>query len=272
VPITDVGPEGDDRGKGGRYLLIPPGYKGNVPEGYFPIQTATYNGYALFRAIPATSSASDLDNAISLVKKMRLYSLAQAENPPASHYIDIVGKLFDGIPAFDDTFYDRLAKMVDEEPVQTRDLVAMAQLRSLGIEKDKAFNPDQATRDSLKTAAAEAQAGFMQASANVEPWWPDTRWGLPAGAGPKTAFTFLADDRYEIDDRGQTFFLAYAVPKKLGAATVYVGAFVDAKDAPLQGDKIYRLQIPANVPAKQYWAVLPSTPLKPQRSFAKRRR
>ena len=96
---------------------------------------------------------------------------------------------------------------------------------------------------------------YLLIPANVEPWWPDTRWGLPVGAGPKTAFTFLAGDRYEIDDRGQTFFLAYAVPKKLGAATVYVGAFVDAKDAPLQGDKIYRLQIPANVPANQYWAV-----------------
>jgi hypothetical protein len=59
------------------------------------------------------------------VKKIRLYSLAQAANPPNQSYIDLSGKLFDGVVAFDETFYERLAKMVNEEPVQARDLVAM---------------------------------------------------------------------------------------------------------------------------------------------------
>jgi hypothetical protein len=255
LPVADVGPAGEDKGKGGKYLLLPPGYQGSVPSGYLPLRFATYNGYALFRAIPATSSAGDLEKAIGLVKQMRLYPLAEVGNPPASRYIDIAGQLFDGIARMDDTFYDSLARMVNEEPVQTRDLVAMAQLRSLGIEKDKEFKPDQATRDILKKAAAEARATFMQQSIEVKPWWPGTHWGLHDSIAAETGFSFLKGDQYDIDGRGQTFFIAYAAPKKLGAATFYSGAFVDAKGQRLDGSKTYRLRVPPNVPAKQYWAV-----------------
>jgi hypothetical protein len=256
LPVADVGPEGDDKGKGGKYLLLPPGYMGLVPGGYLPLRFRTYNGYALLRAIPATAAASDLGKAIGLVKKMRIYPLAQAAHPPKSQYIDIAGQLFDGIARMDDSFYESLAKMVHEEPVQPRDLVAMAQLRSLGIEKGKEFTPDQATRDLLKQAVTEAHARFMHdAAALVEPWWPGTRWGLTDRVGPKTGFSYLTGDRLDIDSRGATFFLAYAVPKKLGAATFYAGTFADATGRPLEGGKTYRLHVPPKVPAKQYWAV-----------------
>jgi hypothetical protein len=255
TPVADVGPEGEDKGEGGKYLLLPPGYSGDLPAGYFPIRAETYNGYALFRAIPATASAEDLDKAVGLIKRMRLYPLAEAANPPASHYIDISGKLFDGIVAFDETLYARLARMVNEEPVQTRDLVAMAQLRSLGIEKGKAFNPDQATKEILKRAAAEAHAGLEQAIALGQSWWPGSQWASSANVGPKTGFTFATPNYLDIDERGMTFFLAYAAPKKLGAATVYLGAFRDVRGDALHGDKAYRLRVPPGVPVKQYWSV-----------------
>src|SRR5262245_43732639 len=145
-PLADVGPQGEDLGKGGKYLLLPPDYKGDVPKGYIPLRSPTYNGYSCLRAIPKTRSAEDTAKAIALVKQLRLYPLAQAGNPPATHYIDIYGKLFDGIVRLDDTFFDSLAKMVNEEPVATRDMVAMGQLKSVGIEKGKAFQPDAATR------------------------------------------------------------------------------------------------------------------------------
>jgi hypothetical protein len=125
TPLVDVGAEGEDKGKGGKYLLLPPDFKGNVPTGHIPVRSATYNGYALFRAIPTTSSDADVAKAIALVKKPRLYPLSQAANPPEQRYIDMVGKLFDGIVRYDDSFYDSLARMVNEEPVQTRDMVAM---------------------------------------------------------------------------------------------------------------------------------------------------
>lgn len=114
------------------------------------------NGYALLRAIPAGSSEEDQAKAIDLVKKIRLYSLEQKANPPQQNYIDVSGKLIDGVVAFDETFYESLAKMVNEEPVQTRDLVAMGQLRSIGIEKGKEFKPDDATSDSEEVCTGGA--------------------------------------------------------------------------------------------------------------------
>ncbi|MDB5983507.1 MAG: hypothetical protein JWQ69_4522, partial [Pseudomonas sp.] len=255
VPVSDVGPAGDDQGKGGKYLLIPPGYKEPIPAGYLPIQFETVNGYALLRVIPASASEADQVKAIDLVKQLRLYSLAQAANPPQQTYIDMSGKLLDGVVAFDDSFFQRLARMVNEEPVMTRDLVMMGQLRSLGIEKGKAFTPDDQTKAILKQAAEEAHQGFKFAALGGEPWWPGTQWKLPESVGTKTGFKFQTDDALYVDNRGMIFFLAFAAPKKLGAATFYTVGGHDANGQVLQGDKTYRLHVPAKVPAKQYWAV-----------------
>jgi hypothetical protein len=148
--------------------------------------------------------------------------------------------------------------MVNEEPVQERDMVAMGQLRPLGIEKGKEFKPDAATRAVLKKAAQEAHAGFMDASTRLTPHWPGGHWGSPtffAESGAKTGFTFQTENRLDVDGRGAMFFFACAPPKKLGAATFYLIAAKDATDAPLDGGKSYRLRVPANVPAKQFWAV-----------------
>jgi hypothetical protein len=206
VPLADVGPEGDDGGKGGKYLLVPPGYQTATPAGYFPVRFHTYNGYAAFRAIPATSAPGDIAKALDLVKKMRLYPLAQAANTPASRHIDIAGQLFDGIVRYDDTFYDSLARMGNEEPVETRDLVAMQQLASLGIEKGGEFKPDAATRAILKKSIAEAHAWFRESIAAGENWWPNRQRMLSAPVGPKTGFTFQTADRLDIDSRGTLFF------------------------------------------------------------------
>jgi hypothetical protein len=256
IPQTDVGPAGEDQGKGGKYLLLPPGYTEAVPAGYIPVRFNTYNGYSILRAIPATTSDADVAKALDLVKKMRVYALAQAANPPPQRYIDMAGKLFDGIARFDDSFYDSLARVVNDEPVQTRDLVAMGQLRSIGIEQGKAFTPDAATRDILKKGIAEAHAGFMQFITALPSFAPGSHWTLPGTpVGPDTAFVFEHAHRLELDERAALFFFGCAPPKRPGAATFYLLGAKDAQAAPLQGGKTYRLRVPPKVPAQQFWAV-----------------
>jgi hypothetical protein len=256
VPQADVGPTGEDKGKGGKYVLLPPGRKQAVPAGYIPVRFPTYNGYSLLRAIPETTSPADVANALDLVKKTRVYPLAQAGKPPPQRHIDIAGKLFDGVAVFDDTFYDSLARIIDEEPVLRRDFVAMTNLRSLGIEKGKPFKPDAATREVLKKAVLEARAGFIQATRALPNYWPGSRWTSP---GPRvaaeTGFTFETSYGLAVDERAQLFFLGCAPAKKPGAATVYLAATKAANGVPLQGGKTYRLRVPPNVPAKQFWAV-----------------
>jgi hypothetical protein len=255
VPLTDVGPEGDDEGNGGRYLLIPPGYTEPIPMGYFPVRSKTNNGYGLFRAIPTTQSDIDIAKAIALIKQLRLYPLASADRPHRQRHIDISGKLFDGIVRYDETFYESLATMVSEEPVQTRDLAVMGQLESLGITRDKPFRPNPRMKSILRNALAEAHAGFMEWTRKIEPYWPESHWGLHGQLASQTHFSFLTPDRLAIDDRGAVYFFACAPPKTLGAATFYLSSAKDSRGDPLLGGKSYRLRVPPNPPVKQYWAI-----------------
>jgi hypothetical protein len=50
TPMTDDGASGDEKGNGGKYLLLPPASKQAVPPGYFPIQFQTINCYHQFRS------------------------------------------------------------------------------------------------------------------------------------------------------------------------------------------------------------------------------
>src|SRR5688572_2472271 len=255
TPLADVGPEGDDEGNGGKYLLIPPDYEAEIPRGYLAVSSQTYNGYALFRAIPATQSDSDVAKAIQLVKQLRLYPLSAADRPHRQRHIDISGKLFDGIVRYDETFYESLAAMVSEEPVLARDLAIMGQLQSLGIGQDKPFKPGPKMKPILRTALAEAHAGFMEWTRRIEPYWPGSQWGLHSHVASQTHFSFLTPNRLAVDDRGGVYFFACAPPRLLGAATFYLSTATDSKGNRLNGGKTYRLHIPPNPPVKQYWAV-----------------
>ena len=192
---------------------------------------------------------------MDLVKKIRIYRLAQATNPPPQRYIDMAGNLFDGIARFDVTFYESLARMVEEEAAQPRDLVALGELRSIGIEKGKPFKPDAAMREILNKAVLEARAGFIQSNYALPPFREGAQWAIPAKeVALRTAFSFHDGQRLALDERAAFFFLGCAPPVK-GGASFYLFGSKDAKAAPLEGGKSYRLHVPPKVPARQFWAL-----------------
>lgn len=256
-PLTDIGPAGDDQGKGGKYLLLPPDFKDDPPPGFFPLRYSTYNGYSLFRAIPAGSTDADVAASLALVKKLRVYPLAEQDNPPEQCFIDIHGKTFDGIADFDERFFVSLNRMVQEETVQPRDLVMMGMLKSIGIEKGKPYEPDATMQDILRIAAQEVQALFVEwLTSYSHPWWPDRRWSPPDPTGVKTAFTYQTADELDVDARGFANFAAFAMPKKTGKSLVYLFTFCDGIGEWLSGERKYTVRIPSNVPAKQYWSMI----------------
>jgi hypothetical protein len=256
-PMADIGPAGEDQGKGGRYLLLPPDYKGDAPAGFFPLRYPTYNGYALYRAIRNGTTDADAAAALALVKKLRVYPLAQAANPPEQRFIDIYGKTFDGIANFDERFFESFNRMVQEEPVRQGDMVMMGMLKSIGIEKGKDFKPDAATQSILRSGAQEAQANFIgMLTSYSQPWWPDRKWSPPDPKGVKTGFTYQTADALDVDARGFANFAAFAMPKKTGTSLVYLFTFRDSRGERLRGERTYTVRIPANVPAKQYWSMI----------------
>ena len=114
--LEDVGPAGVDKGKGGKYLILPPGYKGNAPKGYIVLQSPTYQSYALLRSNLASGSDADVAKAVAYGKRVRVYPLSQAENPPATIFVDAIDVVFDSTIPYDLRFFQSLDRFVQHEP------------------------------------------------------------------------------------------------------------------------------------------------------------
>lgn len=257
VPLLDVGNAGEDKGQGGKYLLLPPGDTSQAPAGYIPVPSTTYNMYSLLRVIPKTGSADDVAKALAYLKKLKIYLLSSAATPSAARFIDIAGKTFEGITAYDASFYTSLARMVAEEPVQERDLTIMGQLRSLGIGKEVTFQPDAATTSILQRAIVEAHAFMLEGFRNDGfVWWPQRTWRFLVGEEViKSKMTYVLPGRVMLDERAFLFFGAFGGTHN-PAPNLYVKTFEDGKGHTLNGSNTYRLRVPANVPTTQFWAVV----------------
>ena len=255
VPLVDIGTTGEDLGNGGKYLLLPPRYKGETPPGYIAVASNTYNGMVALRVISKSEQADDVRETIAYVKQLRTYPFAAANSPPEQRFIEMTEKLWDGIVRFDQSFYVSLARMVNEELAQARDLEMLGQLRALGIEKGRKFKPDPATRAVLKQASQEVHAWFMERLVNYgQRFWPNRKWDIPTPPiAYETGFKWEAADYFDVDARGIGFFSFDAPPVKLGDSAFYLDTFLDAQGQPLHGENTYRLHVPANVPAKQFW-------------------
>jgi hypothetical protein len=140
--LEDVGPAGVDKGKGGKYLILPPNYKGTVPDGYIVLPSSTYQGFALLRSIVASGSDADIAKAVAYGKRIKLYPLSQAANPPPTTFVDAINVVFDATIPYDLRFFQSLDRMVQTEPWLERDKAMIDMLKSIGIEKGKPFNPD----------------------------------------------------------------------------------------------------------------------------------
>jgi hypothetical protein len=257
VPAEDIGPAGADSGKGGKYLILPPGSKNEVAAGYIPVRLQTYQSYAPLRTIPKSWSASDLERSVTYLKRVRLYPLAEAANPPQTALTDVAGVTFDSAIPYDLRFFRSLNRMIQEEPFQTRDLMATELLKSIGIEKRKPFNPDLQSSKNLAIAAQEAYAWFENRFLTALPaYYPDKQWLLPAESiGPGTQGTFVTPEFYGINARGMTFYWAFGAMKHLGGGSFYLVGVRDSAKQHLLGDNTYRLTVPEKVPAAQFWSI-----------------
>ena len=253
-PLAEIGSRGVEKGQGGKLLLMPPSCKMVVPAGYIPVRSETYNGCALLRATPAPS-ITDSTSALDLVRRIQVYPLAQASNPRQQRFIDMAGRLFDGVMRFDDGLFDGLARMVSEEPVRTRDLVAMNQIYPFGIGKRRTFEPDRATREILKESAQEVQSGLSEGSVSGELLEPMGHWIRSATISSKTGLTHETAARFGIDARNVEYFMAFEDLKGRQSLSPDAGAFCDAARQPLQGERTYRLRIPARVAVERSWEV-----------------
>jgi hypothetical protein len=259
MALEDVGPAGVDKGKGGKYLILSPGYKDKLPEGYIALPSYTYQGYALLRSILKSRDDADIAKAVEYGKRIKLYPLSAAAKPPETTFIDAVGVVVDGVIPYDVRFFQSLDRMVQAELWLERDRVMIDPLKTLGIEKGKPFKPDSKTADILKAAAQEALTLFdVRYETGYAPYNEGNHWFLPADKDLMESVEngFSKTEVYPTDGRGTLFYFAYTTVKHLGAGQFYLFVSRDKDGNPLDGSATYRLHVPPNPPVRQYWSTV----------------
>lgn len=253
--LGDLGVVGPDQGKGGKYLILPPGHEKVAPEGYFVVESPSRFVLAGVRLL-----GDDKEKAIrELIPGIKTYTWSKngtGQPMPVRHAGD---KKWSQMPPRGMAYWESLNDVVQTEPVEERDRLIMAQLRFLGIEKGKPFKPDARQKKILEDAAAvgEAMAKANTSDKRVEPpFWPGTNW--------KHALVVSVDQRAQnfdqLDERAAWFYEAVVISKGMltqtpGVGQRYIASYKDADGKWLDGGKTYKLHVPPNPPAKGFWSV-----------------
>src|SRR5262249_39246911 len=121
-PVQDMGTVGPDKGQGGKYLLVPPKFKDPVPDsGYHVVQAATYNNFAITRALLGDTLSQD--EGVALVRQIKVCKLSQEASPPARGVV-MMGDPAEGGRVFlvnrpsGMGYWTLLRDMLDEETVE----------------------------------------------------------------------------------------------------------------------------------------------------------
>jgi hypothetical protein len=258
MALEDVGPAGVDKGKGGKYLMLPPNYKGKIPSGYIVLPCDTYEGFGLLRSIPKSGSGANLSSAVAYLKKIRFYALSEAAKSPETKFVDAYGILFDATIPYNMKFFESLNRIVQTQPWLDHDKVMIDQLQTIGIEKGRPFNPDAKMQALMQAALKEGHEWMTNYyETRFEPFFSSSRWFLPASPKLVQDVTegFTDPDSYPTDVRGSLYSFVFTTVKHLGAGQFYLFVTRDAQGRPLDGGKNYRLSVPPKVPVHQYWSV-----------------
>lgn len=257
-PLEDGGLLGVDKGNGIKLLMLPPDYKAQVPTGYQALQPDSWGSYALIRSNLRSHSDADVATSVAYAKRLKVYPLSAAPNPPETVFTDVEDALFDSTIRYDESFFTHLDSMVQSEPWLHRDRAMIDQLRSIGIEKGKPFSPDAKSKQAMKDGIADAHA-WMAAKYDAAPpqFFEGTHWTYPTHPEmlKGASANFEGENDYPVDWRGITYHYAYIGIKRLGAGQFYLINIKDKNGADYDGAQTYRLRVPPNVPIEQYWSL-----------------
>lgn len=263
--MSDLGVAGPDKGKGGKFLVLPPDHKDPVPEGYFVVPSRTNGVWVFTRGYLDKSLA--LEEAIPAASKnirghLQVYPLSQADSPPETEFINVSGKEMNTVPPNDYSFFEALHDLIQGEPEDYLGPEAKGMMAAIGIEKGKPFAPDARMKKILTEAAAIGNAAaraisYYPRDPGNRIYGDDSAWVM-AYANKNTAFE--EGGAYNLEARA-LFHFGYIVVSPAMAVTVagkgsdYGLIALDSSKQALDGAKTYKLTMPPNVPAKDFWAL-----------------
>ncbi len=257
--VTDFGNAGPDKGKGGKFLILPPGYSGDVPDGYHVARSQTYGNWVIWRGFQVDG---DPKPAVEATRKIfRMYPLSKKDNPPKMTFVNVSGKNFNTIHRMDFVIFEEINEVVQAEPSEGHNPEVLGLLASIGIKKGQPFAPDARMKkileDAADVAAVTVRALTSRPREDMYYIYPGER--IWSNCFPGGSHEFL--DNGVIVPDARAFFHFYATgitpamtAKMVGKGSQYAVAYLDADGKALDGSKIYKVHLPPNVPAKDFWS------------------
>jgi len=292
--VTDFGLPGPDRGLGGRYLILPPGYDGPLPEGgYFVARSRTTRLLIMGRAF--LENKNDPKPAVESIRKFtKLYpyeaggvgttiaeflagkaKLAKLTDPPPTIFHEGSGKVMNTVPPNDFSFYEMLNEIVQQEPATSLDAEQMGPLAAIGIIKGKPFAPDARMKNILTEALAVANAASRTLFMNPrEPSWfyyPGSAWmnflfvtgyefetPIPM-VTPEGVKPFPPTGYRQLDARTAFFYYVTGITPAMamrvtGIGSQYLINMLDADKNYFDGAKAYKVTLPKGIPEANFWS------------------
>jgi len=268
----DVGLPGPDGGKGGKFLILPPGYDKPVPDGYFVYRSATNNVFVFLRSF--YQDPTNLRPAVALMEQAKIYPLGGEAGAKPMQYPDASGVPVNMLPAGDGSAFDQLKQLIDTEGDSIAEPDWRGMLAAIGIVKGQPFNPDASARAILNDAAKTGYKmsrviGFEDTvSGRSFRVYPDRRWlnpiadGTPSNPGGPLdlAWNRTTGNYLDLDTRIWFFTDYYSISPGMISQTPrkgakYMIAFTDSTGVPLSGESSYRVQLPPNIPAANFWSL-----------------
>jgi hypothetical protein len=258
--VIDLGKAGPDAGRGGKFLLLPPGHTDTSPEGYFIARSSTYGNFIFFRGF---ALGGDPERAVEESRALfRVYGLAEIADPPAMNFVNIAGQYWNTIPDTDTSYFEQIAQVVAEEPLDALDPESRGLLGSIGIRKDQPFTPDARMKgiltDAVVVGNATARALRFSTRDQDAYYYPNSQWKMLFPGGDPG---FSTDGVLNPDSRAAFFYCGWGITpamarKMVGVGSQYAITEHDAEGHYLDGSSTYRLYLPPNIPAKDFWSVI----------------
>jgi len=273
--VIDMGAPGPDRGAGGKYLILPPDDPSdlNPPEGgeqaevngetYYVARSRSYINLIALRGFLVDRKP---DTAVKMFTEgVKIYPLDQAGNPPEMEFLSLAGHLFNTVHANNFEFYSELHSVIDREPISLLDPELRGLFAAIGIEKGQPFAPDERMTkiltDAVAIGNATARALALRPREKSFYYYPNSLWYAVIPGGNHQWLKDGGIGGRNLDARTLMFYQATlntpAMTMKMpGVGSQYAGASTDSAGDPFDGAKTYRLNIPADMPAKNFWSVV----------------
>ena len=261
--VIDMGPPGPDKGKGGKYLILPPDYEGKVPKGYFTAKSTSWANWVILRGFLVDGKP---DAASKMWREgLKIYPLAKAANPPAMEFFDASKKPQNTIHANDYHFFEELHTVIDREPIEMLDPELRGLFAAIGIQKGKPFAPDARMKklltDAVAVGSATSRAIFWYERDESAFLYEDSYWKRGFVGGN---YEFLKDEGMggrNLDARTHFFYMATVnTPamawKLIGKGSQYAWGYLDSKGNYLDGSKTYTLNLPKDPPEEKFMSVV----------------